>query len=922
MKRPGTCTVLGFVRASVFRSYFVTAALALLTLSFSSAVSAGTFTVFGSQTYERDRGQPDVTVSTFTVLNPDASYYIGLINGPDGAARVSSAVIRINGVEVITPEDLSQQVGQVNKLVLLSEANEIAVELRGKPRSTLLIKVFGVDDDLPSISATLTPEPNTNGWNKEDVVVSFECLDATSGIAICPDPVTVGFETVGEVVTGIAIDNAGNTADTSVTVRLDKTLPEIARTWPPADDFSTDRASISIEGSADDGLSGVDKVELLDAQNTMLLGIPDFMEVGDLDTDIVPGARWTDNAFVLRATDRAGNRAEQSFLVRYTRMAHTLPTDPTRTELEEGLLTSVDRAMVRFIPSIARENIDVVVGQEGGRVVGFLPATNIAIVEFETDQVVDLKNKLEMLIIGNKVDVAVPVIFMPEILFDNDALLSEQRASYDNILSSQASQFIIDAGFSLGPVNIAIIETGMDDSHGQDSEFADIIFYDLCTPEGRAGVPGTPVDVENTITKSHGTKITGIVAGANNGDGNNGVIRGIPGSQFAVHVFRMNCGGGNDWPLMATAFDLILGGTLGDFDVVNMSFGWIVSNLTTREQYRDIYASYFDDPAGQEILWVGGSGNDNQEIACNEFLPSGLACDLANVVSVGAYNANDLLRGEWLNSDGDLLGSNWGDGVTINAPGTGVWTATDPGTYGGVSGTSASTPLVTGAAALAFAVDPLSPSAMKQLLVRKTQPLADALLPEGGLNMLALLRAFAPPIVVYDNGVSTHSGGSAVGHFIAADDFVLSVATDITGASVDVSDGPADQNRRWDGTVEWWLFDDNAGLPANLIDSGTGENIEWRNVIETSSGYRDFTVDFEFGTEIEVPAGERFWLALHMQADFSRLSVFWDFQASTVGHPSRSGGELIGGVPNFVDGQFASPSAFDKAFRVWGRPSM
>ena len=69
-------------------------------------------------------------------------------------------------------------------------------------------------------------------------------------------------------------------------------------------------------------------------------------------------------------------------------------------------------------------------------------------------------------------------------------------------------------------------------------------------------------------------------------------------------------------------------------------------------------------------------------------------------------------------------------------------------------------------------------------------------------------------------------------------------------------------------------------------------------------------------------AGETFWLGLHMLADFSRVSVFWDHQGSTVGYQSRSGGELIGGVPNFVGGQFAGPSNFDKAFRLSGRPDM
>jgi hypothetical protein len=731
------------------KSDIATAALAIITLSFSSAVSAGSFTVFGLQTYDRGRGQPEIQQSEFSVISPNAPYYIELENGPGGATRVSSAVISINGVEVITPEDLNQEVGQVNKPVLLDGTNEIAVELRGIPFGTVSVKVIGVDTDPPMISATLSPEPNINGWNNTDVVVSFDCADAISGIAGCSDPVTVSFETDGYLVTGTATDNAGNAADTSVTVSLDKTVPTITRTWPPADEFSTDRASISIEGSAVDGLSGVDKVELLYAQGTVPIGDTDFMGVGELDTDIIAGERWTENAFVLRATDPAGNRVEQSFLVRHTQMTHTLPTDPARTELEEGLLTSVDRAMVRFGPSISRENIHDIVGQEGGRVVGFLPATNTAIVQFETDQVVALKNVLSSLKSRTEVDVAVPAIFLPEIQFDNELLSSVESASYDNILSSLASQFIIDNGFSLYPVNIAVIETGMDDSHGLNNEFADIIFYDLCTPEGQAGVPGTPVDVENTFTKSHGTKITGIVAGANNDNGNNGVIRGIPGSQFGVHVFRMNCGGGNDPHLVGTAMDLIIGGTLADFDVVNMSFGAIFSDLTMREDIRAIYEGYFDSPTGRKILWVGGSGNDNVQIACNEFLPSGLACDLDNVVSVGAYNASDLLRGQWVNSEGDLLGSNWGEGVTINAPGTGVWTATDPGTYGGVSGTSASTPLVTGAAGVMIAVNSLNPYFVKQLLVSEAQLLADnMLLPEGGLNMLALLQAGEIPRMI------------------------------------------------------------------------------------------------------------------------------------------------------------------------------
>lgn len=746
MKRFGTGAVRSLVTVPDLKKQLVVTIAAIPALLCSAQVFAGNFTVYGAQLYERGRGTPDVVVSTFSVVNPNAPYYVELVNGPGGGARVSSAVIKVNGTDIITPDDISQQVTLVEKPVSLVEANEISVELRGTPLGTASIRVYGIDMDLPRISAKISPEPNVNGWNNADVVVSFDCADAISGIAACSDPVTVSVETGGYDVVGIATDNAGNAAETSVTIRLDKTVPSIARTWPPTGDFSTDRHKIDIEGGAADGLSGVDTVELLYAQETVPLGVPEFTTVGELDTDILPGARWTDNVFGLRATDRAGNWVEDGFLVRHTQTAHTLPTDPARTEAVNGLLTSVDRAIVRFEPAVARADIDDIVAQEGGRVVGYLPATHTAIVDFETELVIDLQNLLGSLASRSEVSVAAPAVFLPGLQFDNDMLSPVEGASYDNILSSLTSQYIIDNNFSLSPVNIAIIETGLDASHGQNNEFANIIFYDLCTPEGQAGLPGTPVD--SPSEHNHGTKITGIIAGANNGRGNNGVIRGIPESQFVVHVLRMNCDVGWDPGLIVTAMDLIVGGALGDIHVVNMSFGAIIGNPVNRENIRALYEGFFDSPTGRRILWVGGSGNDNQEIACNEFLPSGLACDLDNVVSVGAYNADDLLRGEWRDSTGTLKGSNWGNGVTISAPGTGVWTATDPGTYGGVSGTSAATPLVAGAAGVMMAVNSLSPYFVKQLLIREAEPLADATLPQGGLNMLALLQASESPRMI------------------------------------------------------------------------------------------------------------------------------------------------------------------------------
>jgi hypothetical protein len=99
------------------------------------------------------------------------------------------------------------------------------------------------DNTPPTISATITPTPNTAGWSTNDVVVHISASDAGSGLAAVlaldergqsigtPDGsggVFVYFtsETNTEVI-GLAIDLAGNHTAEVVPVNIDKTPPEI-----------------------------------------------------------------------------------------------------------------------------------------------------------------------------------------------------------------------------------------------------------------------------------------------------------------------------------------------------------------------------------------------------------------------------------------------------------------------------------------------------------------------------------------------------------------------------------------------------------------------------------------------------------------------------------------------------------------------
>jgi hypothetical protein len=115
------------------------------------------------------------------------------------------------------------------------------------------------DATPPQITASRTPEPNTAGWNNTDVTVSFTCDDATSGVASCADAQTLTDEGAGQSVTGMAADQAGNTASLTVEdINIDKTSPQLActadpdRLWPPDHRL----VPVTVEVTGDDQLSG------------------------------------------------------------------------------------------------------------------------------------------------------------------------------------------------------------------------------------------------------------------------------------------------------------------------------------------------------------------------------------------------------------------------------------------------------------------------------------------------------------------------------------------------------------------------------------------------------------------------------------------------------------------------------------------
>jgi len=119
------------------------------------------------------------------------------------------------------------------------------------------------DATPPVMSTVRSVEPNANGWNNNaNVSVTFQAMDALSGVASITGDAMVTAEGADQSVMGQAVDKAGNIASLSVVVRLDKTPPIIrARVNPGADTIVWNNTDVSVSFEAADQVSGVDYVE-------------------------------------------------------------------------------------------------------------------------------------------------------------------------------------------------------------------------------------------------------------------------------------------------------------------------------------------------------------------------------------------------------------------------------------------------------------------------------------------------------------------------------------------------------------------------------------------------------------------------------------------------------------------------------------
>jgi hypothetical protein len=85
----------------------------------------------------------------------------------------------------------------------------------------------------PAISASLSSQPNTNGWYNNNVTINYQCTGGVPPLQ-CPSPQTVSSEGSNQPITATVTDAVGQTASASNHLSIDKTAPTIVATVTPA----------------------------------------------------------------------------------------------------------------------------------------------------------------------------------------------------------------------------------------------------------------------------------------------------------------------------------------------------------------------------------------------------------------------------------------------------------------------------------------------------------------------------------------------------------------------------------------------------------------------------------------------------------------------------------------------------------------
>lgn len=257
----------------------------------------------------------------------------------------------------------------------------------------------------------------------------------------------------------------------------------------------------------------------------------------------------------------------------------------------------------------------------------------------------------------------------------NSTLLEDKLRAKDivtNRLMNTESAW--STGYTGEGKTIAILDTGIDRSHPY---LKDKVVYEACFSSDRncdGKTTATGAGAANDI-EGHGTHVAGIAAGKTTSF--SGVAKDA--NILAIKVLADKDGEGNFSDLLNGLERVYLLRDQYDISAINMSLGGGKYSSTCDRYYTSI-KNMVDNLKSAGIATIAASGNDSYKSAI-----SAPAC-ISSVVSVGSTNDYDQVSSF----------SNSVSFLDLLAPGEPVYSSLPGGGYGYLSGTSMSTPQVTG----------------------------------------------------------------------------------------------------------------------------------------------------------------------------------------------------------------------------------
>lgn len=263
-------------------------------------------------------------------------------------------------------------------------------------------------------------------------------------------------------------------------------------------------------------------------------------------------------------------------------------------------------------------------------------------------------------------------------------------------------------------ITVGILDTGFDGNH----------------PDLKANLlPGYNAYMANSDTSDscgHGTNVAGTLGAiTNNALG----VAGVAG-KVKILPIKIVSGTGSTpcYSSVGTIADAIIYAADHGARIVNVSFGNITDSLVVLNS-----GEYLKNKGG--LLFIG-SGNDYKSLT---------SAETTSAIVVGATTANDTKAGF----------SNYGNVVTLTAPGEAIYTTAKGSGYASPSGTSFASPIAAGVGALVMSANPKLTSAQVENILFSTAvdlgtPGKDVYFGYGRVNADAAVRKALDPATVSD----------------------------------------------------------------------------------------------------------------------------------------------------------------------------